>query len=107
MKQLKVISGVQSVLEDTFISSDTIWSGVIGTTEQTVTVPTGADYCFFSANGPFFVNYDTTCSVPSGSLANSGGELNPYVRYIGDISVLHLTAPTSTYISLSFYKKSV
>ena len=86
--------------------SDKIYSGVLGTSEQQVTVPSGASFVMFVAEGNFYVNYDTTAAVPSGSISEAGGELNPFIRSIDEVTTLHLIAPSSIRISLVFYDKS-
>lgn len=106
---MKVLRNISSqYLEDSFLyPSDTIYSGALSaSTEQTVTVPTGADFCIFNGTGNFYVNYDTTAAVPTGTISQAGGELNPIKRYVGETSVLHLIADSNINITLQFYKKN-
>lgn len=89
------------------VPSDSIYSGSLTSgVEQTVSVPTGAHIVLFNADTDFYVNYDTTASVPSGSIALGGGELNPVERFVGNISVLHIISPYTCSISLAFYSKN-
>lgn len=106
MKQLNPISS--SYLEEThaLIPSDTIYSGELTAgVEQTVSIPTGAEFVIFTATNDYYVNYDTTAAVPTGTISQAGGELNPITRYIGETAVLHIISPYTTKITLGFYKK--
>ena len=86
--------------------SDTIYSGaLVANTEQTVTVPTGADFVICMCNNDFYMNYDTTAAVPTGTISQAGGEMNPDIRYIGETSVLHIISEFACKITLAFYSK--
>lgn len=106
---MKVLQTVQSNFSPEIVAldpSDTIYSGSLTAgVEQTVTVPTGAQIVLFNADTDFFVNYDTTASVPSGTISQAGGELNPGYRYVGTTSVLHIISPYTCSITLAFYSK--
>lgn len=106
---MKVLQNIASNrLSDVFLyPSDTIYSGLLSANiEQEVTVPTGADFCIFNYDADIYVNYDTTASVPSGSISSGGGELNPIKRYVGETTTLHIISPSSTHVTLSFFKKT-
>lgn len=91
---------------DALVASDTIYAGaLVASTEQTVTVPAGADFVAFSADADFYVNYDTTAAVPTGTISQAGGELNPVIRYVANVTTLHVIAETACKISLGFYSK--
>ena len=106
MKPLYPVKSDYLIDTDALVASDTIYSGLlVATTEQTVTKPTGADFAIFTADADFYANYDTTAAVPAGTISQAGGELNPVIRYIGDVSVIHLIAPYDTKISLGFFSK--
>lgn len=106
MKTLKIISSRQYSDTGALDTSDTIYSGALAaSTEQTVTVPTGADFVRFEATGDFYVNYDTTATVPSGTISEAGGELNPDVRYIGETTTLHIISAGTPIVTLAFYSK--
>ena len=91
---------------DALVASDTIYSGaLVADTEQIVTVPAGADFVIFTADADYYVNYDTAAAVPTGNIAEAGGELNPIIRYIGDISAIHVISEIACKISLGFYSK--
>lgn len=86
--------------------SDAIYSGMlVANVEQTVTVPTGADFALFLPDLSIYVNYDTTAAIPTGTISQAGGEPNPDIRYVGDTTTLHLIAPASTKVSIAFYGK--
>jgi hypothetical protein len=108
MKAYEVISSSRLGDTEALYPSDTIYSGLLtsGGGEQTVTVPTGADFCIFAADGDFYVNYDTTAAVPTGTISEAGGELNPDIRYVGETTTLHIIASGSVKITLQFFSKT-
>ncbi len=106
MKSLNPVSS--SRLEDTFalVPSDSIYSGALAANvEQTVNTPTGAEFVVMTATNDYYVNYDTTAAVPTGTISQAGGELNPIIRYVGETNVIHIISPYACYITLGFYKK--
>jgi hypothetical protein len=106
MKSLKIIEGFDLADTNALYPSDVIYSGaLVADTEQTVTVPTDAEFVIFMCNNDFYINYDTTAAVPTGSISEAGGELNPEVRYIGETTVLHIISEFACKITLAFYKK--
>ena len=107
MKELKVIDSLRLKGTEAYFPSDTIYSGALSSyTEQEVTVPPGADFVHLNYTDDIYVNYDTTATVPSGSVSEGGGELNPVVRYIGETTVMHLIAPRNCVVTLCFYSKN-
>jgi hypothetical protein len=106
MKPLYPVKSDYLIDTDALVASDTIYSGLlVASTEQTVTVPTGADFAIFTADADFYANYDTTAAVPTGTISQTGGELIPEIRYIGDVTAIHLIAPSTCKISIAFYGK--
>jgi len=93
---------------EALVPSDTIYSGVLSTTEQVVSVPEGADFVQFKSEGGagFVVNYDRAASTPAGSIGEKGGELNPEWRCVTEVNTLHLASTSASInISLIFYSK--
>ena len=86
-------------------ASDSIYSGIVTTSEQIIAVPSGADFVLFSFTGPVYVNYDTTVAIPVGTVSQAGGELNPIKRYIGETTNIHLIASASIKVTMVFYSK--
>ncbi len=87
--------------------SDTIYSGaLVENTEQMVTVPANAAFCIFSANGDIYVNYDVTAAVPTSTISEAGGELNPQIRYVGETSIIHIISDGGVLITLQFFSKN-
>ncbi len=87
--------------------SDAIYSGqTVAGVELTLTVPTGADFCIFSCNGDYYVNYDLTATVPAGSITQAGGELNPNIRYVGETTTLHVISDAVVNLTLQFFAKN-
>jgi len=107
MKSYEVIPAGRLGDTEALFPSDTIYSGeLVADTEQTVTVPAGAEFVLFNSDGDFYTNYDTTAAVPTGTISEAGGELNPIKRYIGETSVIHIIADSSfIHITLAFFSK--
>jgi hypothetical protein len=105
MKALENIASKR--LDDKFLyPSDTIYSGLLTSgVEQTLTIPTDAEFCIFEYTGDVYVNYDTTASVPTSTISSGGGELNPTRRYIGETTTLHFASNSAVTITISFFKK--
>jgi hypothetical protein len=87
-----------------YAPSSDIYSGVLAaSTEQTVEVPAGASIVIFSHDDDIWVNWDTTAALPTGAISEAGGEMNPVVRSVNNVSAIHLIAERETKVSLSFY----
>jgi len=72
--------------------------------EETHTVPADADVVIFSATDDFYVNYDATAAAPSGDVTDgSASELNPVVRDLAGVTTMHVIAPATCTITMSFY----
>lgn len=54
-------------------------------TAETFTVPNGARYVLFAGTADFYVNYSDTATVPGDTADGSASELNPAMRYIGNM----------------------
>ncbi len=107
MKHFRTIPANSLSDTEALYPSDTIYSGQLAAeVEQTVTVPANADFCIFSANGDIYVNYDTTAAVPTSTISEAGGELNPQIRYVGETSVLHIISDGGVLITLQFFAKT-
>ncbi len=87
-------------------ASDTYYAGELtATTNQSVTVPTGAGVVVFSANGDFYVRYDgSAAAVPTGAINADTVDLNPGTRTLSGVTSLNIIAPATTKITLAFYK---
>ena len=106
MKTYKVIESREFDDTKALYPSDTIHSGALAaSTEQTVTVPTDAEFVVFVCTDDFYVNYDTTATVPTGTISEAGGEMNPEIRYVGETTVLHVISEFACKITLAFYSK--
>jgi hypothetical protein len=106
MRSLIPISS--SYLKDTgaIVASEDIYSGALAAgVEQTLAVPANAEFVIFNSDNDFYVNYDLTAAIPTGSLAQAGGELNPEVRYVGDVTDLHIISEFTSKITMNFYSK--
>jgi hypothetical protein len=87
------------------------WTDTIALTagggEALYTIPAGAAHVVLSANGDFYANYDATATVPgSAILDGSSAELNPVIRRINDVAILHLISPSggATVVTIKVYQ---
>lgn len=75
------------------------------TTNETVTIPTGATKVIFSANGDFYVNPNSgTAAVPGDVTDGSASEMNP--AGYADLTpggTFGIIAPAATVVTLAFY----
>ncbi|MDB4312172.1 hypothetical protein N9937_01955 [bacterium] len=102
----EAISSKKIDTTEALFPSDTIYSGALSaSTEQQVTVPTGADFALFNATGDYYVNYDTTAAVPTGTISEAGGEINPVHRYVGETTTIHIISASDILVSITFYAK--
>jgi len=107
MKPYKIVSSLLLGDTEALYPSDSIYSGVLVTNvEQTVSVPTDTSFVIFGYEDDIYVNYDTTASVPTSTISQAGGELNPKIRYVGETSVIHLISQFTTKVVLTFYSKN-
>lgn len=91
--------------------SDTIDVRVLAArVAESHTVPAGAKYVIFScvdSNGTaasFWADFDGTAAIPSADITDgSGCEVNPAVRYVGNVSTISLIAPAACIVTMSFY----
>jgi len=106
MRSYKVVKAGGLPDTEALYPSDTIYSGVLESdTEQIVTIPTGAAFVVFSADTDFYVNYDTTAAVPTGTISQAGGELNPSIRFIADVTELHLASDSNCKLTINFFAR--
>ena len=105
MKAFKKLIGARGQDTDAINTTDTYYAGELAaTTNQSVTLPTDAHICVFSANGDFYVRYDGSAAViPTGSIDADSVDLNPSVRDVSDLTELNIIAPATTKITLAFY----
>ena len=78
---------------------------VVSTADVPHTVPTGAHYVMFSGTGNFYVRYDAAAAIPAGAVTDgSAPELNPVLRDIWNVKVIHLIAPSSCVVTIATWK---
>lgn len=69
------------------------------------TIPAGAAYVLFSANGDFYTNFNAAAAVPAADVTDgTGSEMNPTIRYINGGTSIGIIAPQNTIVTLAFYK---
>jgi hypothetical protein len=105
MKAIKQLRGAAGEPTSAINTSDSYYTGELTAgANQSVDVPDNAHVCIFSANGDFYVSYDTeAAAVPTGIIEAGNVDLNPSVRDVSDVTELNLIAPATTKITLAFY----
>ncbi len=73
-------------------------------TNETHTVPAGADYVIFSADGDFFAKPNGAAAIPGDVTDGSASELNPVIWDLSGVTTIGLIANAVRKITLSFYK---
>ncbi len=69
------------------------------------TVPTGAAYVIFSADGDFFARPNSGAAVPATDVtAGTGSELNPVIWALNGVTSISLIASAPRIVTLTFYK---
>jgi hypothetical protein len=74
-------------------------------TNETHTVPAGAQFVIFSANGDFYARYDgNDAAVPSSDVTDgTASDLNPTMRHLAGVTEIDLIAPAATVVTMMFY----
>src|SRR2546423_5218103 len=62
------------------------------TTNETHTVPAGADYVIFSADGDFYAKTNGAAAVPSDVTDGTASELNPVVWELNGVTSIRFVA---------------
>lgn len=73
-------------------------------TNETHTVPAGADIVVFSADGDFFAKPNGAAAVPGDVTDGTASELKPTIWSLEGVTSIGLIASAARKITLSFYK---
>jgi hypothetical protein len=73
-------------------------------TNETHTVPAGADYVILSADGDFYAKPNGAAAVPGDVTDGTASELNSYHWDLNGVTSIGLIAPAARKVTLSFYK---
>ena len=73
-------------------------------TNETHTVPAGADTVYFSADGDFFAKPNGAAAVPGDVTDGTASEMNPEGWDLAGITSIGLIASSARKVTLSFYK---
>jgi hypothetical protein len=74
-------------------------------TNETHTIPAGADFVIFSADGDFYAKPNGAAAVISGDVTDgSGSEFKPSHWSLENVTSIGLIAPAARKVTLSFYK---
>ena len=75
-------------------------------TNETHTVPAGADVVAFSADGAFFAKRNGAAAIPGGAITDgSASELNSESWNLDGVTTIGLIAPSARIVTLTFYKR--
>ena len=73
-------------------------------TNETHTVPAGADYVIFSSDGDFYAKPNGAAAVASDVTDGTASELNPLIWDLNGVTSLGLISASTRKVTLSFYK---
>jgi len=73
-------------------------------TNETHTVPAGADFVYFSADGDFYAKTNGAAAVPGDVTDGTASEMNPKHWDLNGVTSIGLIASAARKITLSFYK---
>ena len=73
-------------------------------TNETHTVPAGADFVFFSADGDFYAKPNGAAAVPGDVTDGTASELKPSHWDLNGVTNIGLIASAARKVTLSFYK---
>lgn len=73
---------------------------------ESVTIPSGAGFVYFSGNADFYVLCDGTAEVPSADVTDgSASELNPTGYDLADVTSISIISSYSCIVTCSFYSR--
>ena len=77
-------------------------------TAETFTPPSGATHVVFSANGDFYVKFNSTATIPGDTSGGTAAELNPTVRrlLLGQstaVTSISVIAPAATQVTAMYF----
>lgn len=77
-------------------------------TAETFQAPAGARYALFAANGDFYcktATASTAAAVPAADVTDgTASELNPAMRYIGELEFISLISPAACVVTIQYFK---
>ena len=73
-------------------------------TNETHTVPAGADFVIFSGSGDFYARKNGAAAVPGDVTDGTASELNPKAWSLEDTTSIGLIAPSACKVTLTFGK---
>ena len=73
-------------------------------TNETHTVPAGADFVIFSADGDFYAKPNGAAAVPGDVTDGTASELNPVIWDLNGVTSIGLISSSARKVTLSFYK---
>ena len=73
-------------------------------TNETHTVPAGADFVIFSADGDFYVKPNGAAAVPGDVTDGTASEMNPKHWDLNGVTSIGLISSAARKVTLSFYK---
>src|SRR2546426_5780155 len=73
-------------------------------TNETHTVPTGAEVALFAADGDFYAKPNGAAAVPTDVTDGTGSEYKPVIWFLSGVTSIGLISEAARKITLSFYK---
>jgi hypothetical protein len=71
---------------------------------ETHAIPSGANYCLFSATAPFFAKIGGAAAVPAVDVTDGSGSMfNPELRALEGATTIGLIAVTACIVTMEFY----
>jgi hypothetical protein len=88
-----------------FDQSNTIYAVVLeASTEDSITIPTGAAVAFFASTAPFYMLTDGTAAIPAANVEDgSASELNPTSTRVRGHTTLSFISAQACTITITFY----
>lgn len=105
MKDLKFRMGANNDLTFARPAPDHIDARVLAASvNEAHTVPTGANFVIFSADGDFYARPNSAAAVPGADVTDgTGSELNPVIWSLEGVTSINLIADAARKVTLSFY----
>ena len=73
-------------------------------TNETHTVPAGAEVVLFAADGDFYAKPNGAAAVPTDVIDGTASEYKPVIWFLNGVTSIGLISETARKITLSFYK---
>ncbi len=93
--------GASALPLSNYVNSKALANGV----NEDETVPAGAYFAVFGANGDFYVKRGGTAALPTDVTNGSGSAANPYIIAVEPGDVIGIMAGATVLVTISYYGK--